>query len=267
MNSIGIQIVGIMLVKNEDLFLRQAAGNVMEFCDRILIADHQSTDGTFEIAQELALSSPKIEAHRIRDPRESNDMLQPLVSTPTWVLGVDGDELYDVAGLAKTRAALAAGQWREWWVVFGNVLNCSELDPERRIARGWLAPPCRSMTKLYNFAAVQRLDPDSTQRLMGRHDVFVPGYSAGLRHEIYKTTAWDDAEFRCLHTCFLPRSSRQPEGQAARENITELRKHSPLAFLRRIVARLAGRGAESQWKYEKYRRGDLVTVDASPFFP
>jgi len=261
------QIIGIMLVHNEDRFLRRAAANVLDFCDRILIAEHHSTDETWEIAQDLVRQSPKVEAHRIQDARESNEMLQPFAGTPTWVLGVDGDELYDVAGLRKTRDELMRGIWDRWWVIFGNVLNCAELDETAKRASGWMAPPCRSMTKLYNFAAVERLDPDAKQRLMGRNDVFRDGYHAGLRNEIYKSLSWDEASFRCLHTCFLPRSSSQTASHAGRENLTELGKHSPLAWLRRGWARLQGRGAESQYKNEKYRRGPLVTIDASPFFP
>jgi hypothetical protein len=261
------QIVGIMLVHNEDRFLRRAATNVLDFCDRILIAEHGSTDGTWEIARDLAAQHPKIEAHRIRHAPESNEMLQPFVGTRTWVLGVDGDELYDVEGLRRTREEITRGTWDQWWVVFGNVLNCVELDETSRQARGWLAPPCRSMTKLYNFAAVRSLDPVAKQRLMGRHDVFNEGYHSGLRHEIYKTLSWDEATFRCLHTCFLQRSSSQAADPRGRENLTELGKYSPLAWLRRGWARLQGRSAESRYKTEKYRRGPLVTVDASPFFP
>ncbi len=256
-----------MLVKNEDRFLRRAVLNVLDFCDRILIADHGSTDGTWEIAQELAAISPKVEPHRIRDPRESSEMLQPFAGTKTWVLGVDGDEIYDPAGLAATRAGLARGQWADWWIVFGNVVHCVEIDETRKTATGFLTPPCRSMTKLYNFAAVQRLDPDSPQRLMGRHNLFTPGFDATRRHEIYKSTAWDEAQFRCLHACFLQRSSTQPPQQRGRENLTELRKRSPLAWLRRGAAWLTGGAAESQWKDERYRRGPLVTVDAASFFP
>src|SRR3954468_17260039 len=65
-----MQVVGIMLVRNEDRFLRRSALNILEFCDRILIADHQSQDGTAEICAELAAISPKFEVYRIRDPRE-----------------------------------------------------------------------------------------------------------------------------------------------------------------------------------------------------
>ncbi|MGV3531521.1 MAG: glycosyltransferase family 2 protein [Chthoniobacteraceae bacterium] len=260
------QFIGIMLVHNEDRFLRRAASNVLGFCDRILIADHRSDDATWDIAQDLVQEhAGRIEAHQIQDPRESSEMLQPFAGTPTWVLGVDGDEFYDVEGLARTRRKLEAGMWKEWWVVFGNVVNCVEIDETSRTARGYLAPPCRSMTKLYNFAAVTRLDPDSPQRLMGRNNVFAPGYHEGLRHEVYKQVSWEEASFRCLHACFLPRSSRQTGDPRGRENITEMRKHSPLIWLRRQWARAIGRSAESQWKMEKYSRGPLVTVDATPF--
>ncbi len=261
------RIIGILLVRNEDRFLRRVVANILGFCDRVLIADHHSTDGTFEVAQELALESTKVEPHRISHPRESSEMLEPFANTPTWVLGVDGDEIYDPSGLADVRTALAAGLWQDSWVVFGNVLNCVEIDERAKTARGYLAPPCRSMTKLYNFAALHQLDPDSPQRLMGLNNDFNPGFNASQRLEIYKTLAWSEARFRCLHACFLPRSSRDTSGFSARENITELRRFSPAAWLRRAAARVTGRAAASGWKHEKYRRGELVSVDATSFFP
>ncbi len=255
------QIVAIMLVQNEDQFLRRAALNILDFCDRILIADHQSQDGTPEICEELARTSSKFEIYRIRDPRESHEMLVPLTNTRTWVFGVDGDEIYDPSGLVKVRARLLAGEWDQWWTVFGNVLNCDSLDESARTASGWMAPPCRSMTKLYNFAAVERLDPATKHRLHGRHDVFNPGWSASARHELYKTTPWEDAEFRCLHTCWLPRSSR--DTNPSRRNVTE--SLGLINRLKTLAARLTGRTAESDYKMEKYRRGEHVTVDAECF--
>ncbi len=261
------QIIGIMLVRNEDRFLARAARNVLPFCDRLLIADHGSQDATPEICAELARGSKKVTAHRIRDPRESQEMLAPFAGTATWVLGVDGDEIYDPAGLALVRADLQRGLWAEWWTVFGNVLNCAKLDEANGVARGWLAPPCRSMTKLYNFAAIDRLDVGAPQRLMGRGEQFRPGFDAGRRLEIYKTLAWEEARFRCLHACFLPRSSRDENAATGRENITERRRHSLLGWARRGWARLRGRAAPSHYKLEKYRRGPLVEVDAVPFFP
>jgi hypothetical protein len=260
-----MQIVGIMLVRNEDQFLRRAALNVLSFCDRILIADHQSQDRTPEICEELAAMSSKFEVYRIRDPRESHEMLVPLVNTRTWVFGVDGDEVYDPAGLARVRKRLEAGEWDKWWVVFGNVLNCDLFDLEKKQAGGWLAPPCRSMTKLYNFAAVERLDPTTKHRLHGRNNAFNPAWDpARSRYELYKETSWEAAEFRCLHTCWMPRSSRETTN-GARRNVTESlgwRNH-----LRVLVSRILGQAPESEYKREKYRRGEYVTVDAAAFLP
>ena len=260
-----MQIVGIMLVRNEDQFLRRAALNILGFCDRILIADHQSQDRTPEICEELAATSSKFEVYRIRDPRESHEMLVPLVNTRTWIFGVDGDELYDPAGLMRVRRRLQAGEWNKWWVVFGNVLNCDVLDVGKKQAGGWLAPPCRSMTKLYNFAAVERLDPATKHRLHGRHNAFNPEWDpARSRYELYKETSWEAAEFRCLHTCWMPRSSREATN-GARRNVTE-----SLGWrnrLRALVSRILGQTQESEYKREKYQRGEYVTVDAEPFLP
>jgi hypothetical protein len=261
------RIVAIMLVRNEDQFLRRAVLNIVDFCDEILIADHASGDGTPEIIAELARAHPKIRAWSIRHPRESNELLQSFVNTPTWIFAVDGDELYDPHGLRSFRGELCAGRFDEWWTVFGNVLNCVELEPGHSRARGYLAPPCRSMTKLYNFRMLRELDSTAPQRLHSHkgRDLFHPGFEASLRLELYKTTTWEAATFRCLHACFLPRSSREPASNVARENVSE--SLQPARRLRQLVARLFGRSRGSDYKRDKYMRGPLVSVDATPFFP
>jgi hypothetical protein len=239
---------------------------VQEFCDEIHVADHSSTDRTPEVLGALAAKDPKIRVHRIREPRESNALLLPYVSTPTWIFGVDGDEIYDPAGLVRFRTELLAGRFDEWWVVFGNVHNCVELDAARTQARGYLAPPCRSMTKLYNFRMLRELDATAPQRLHSHkgRDVFHAGFDASRRLELYKTTAWEEATFRCLHACFLPRSSHDA-GTVARENVSE--SLQPMRRLKRVIARLFGWARDSDYKRDKYCRGPLVTVDARPFFP
>ncbi|MCX6064161.1 MAG: hypothetical protein NT121_00150, partial [Chloroflexi bacterium] len=48
------KIVGIVLIKNEDLHVERVIRNIAGFCDRIIIADNQSEDHTFEIVNNLA---------------------------------------------------------------------------------------------------------------------------------------------------------------------------------------------------------------------
>ena len=261
------RIVAIVLVRNEDRFLHRAITNVTAFCDEILIADHRSTDGTWEVAQELARVHSHVRPHRIQDARESTEMIAPFAGTATWLFGVDGDEIYDPAGLGRLRTQLFAGKFDPWWVVFGNVLNCTELEPARGFARGYLAPPCRSMTKLYNFRMVRQLDPSAPQRLHSHkgRDVFHEGFHALLRYELYKETAWEEAVFRCLHTCFLPRSSNEASAAAARENVSE--SLQPMRRLKRFARQMLGMKSSSDYKRAKYMRGLEVTVDTTPFFP
>ena len=259
-------IVGIFLVRDEDVFLAWAVRNVLEFCDRILIADNFSRDRTWEIAAELARRHPTIECHRVRRPGDSHALVQPYAGTRTWVFGVDGDEIYDPEGLRKFRHDLLSGMHDSWWVVFGNVLNCTALDRDRGEAVGYLAPPCRSMTKLFNFAAIDRWDGPCVERMLGGTPVFRPGFDASLRLNLHEQQSWDVASFRCLHTCFLPRSSRDRRGRA-RPNPVELESRGllgrvGLGFLRRRPA-----GAPDSWKAAKYMRGEVVTKDISTFGP
>lgn len=41
-------IIGIVLVKNEDLFIDGVLTNILDFCDEIIVADNLSKDGTQE---------------------------------------------------------------------------------------------------------------------------------------------------------------------------------------------------------------------------
>src|SRR5579862_4203870 len=109
------QIIGIMLVRNEDIFVEQAVRNAIDFCDQFIIADHQSTDETYAIATRLAAEFPKIRLRRIDRASQSHDMAREYENTPTWLFAVDGDELYDPEGLRAMREELISGAYDAWW--------------------------------------------------------------------------------------------------------------------------------------------------------
>jgi glycosyltransferase involved in cell wall biosynthesis len=261
------QIIGVVLVRNEDLHVRQAVENIAHFCDRILLADHGSTDGTPEILRQLATAHSHVSSHRIASPRESHDLIAGFAGTDTWVFGVDGDELYDPAGLARLRPRLFAGEFDDWWMVFGNVLNCDAVDPVRKTAAGWLAPPCRSITKLYNFRIIESWTGDTPERLHGGRIVFHPGHDASARLDLHEQIPWADSPLRCLHTCFVARSSADAAAPLVRENIMDVHAGGILRKLRRGWKIARGMPLESGWKKSRYRRGEHVTIDAGAFFP
>jgi hypothetical protein len=259
------KIVGVVLVRNDDLYVEQAIRNVAEFCDRILAFDHVSTDGTWDVLQNLSAEYDHLDATRTPRAGDSHKALDRYAGSRTWVFGVDGDELYDPARLHDFRDELLGGAFDHTFKVASNVLNCVELDPERKTATGYPSPPSRSITKLYNYAAIDAWSGDGSERLHGGRIAFRPGYDESSVDNIGERLSWSETPLRCLHLCFLRRSSTDDEPEI-RPILMEsgLQDRSWRGALKR---RLLGRRPphESVWKREKYMRGDLLTVDASPF--
>ena len=271
-----MRVVGAVLVRNEDVFVEQAVRNVAGFCDRIYAVDHVSTDGTWEILQELAREYDHLDVRRARHARVSHEVLEPYVGTDTWVLRVDGDELYDPAGLEAMRSALRAGEHRAAFRVLGNVLHTMELDEEAGTASGYLSPPSRPISALYNLGTLDSWT-ECPERLHAGTPVFRAGYDWQSVEPLYERFSWDESPLRCLHTCFLRRSSLDGEA-VLRHNLGELGAYRRGALgtaeraVRRVARRPAGdarqvalRATGSSWKVEKYRRGKRVTVEAAPF--
>ena len=262
------QIVGISLVRNEDIFIAQAITNVAEFCDKIIVLDNLSTDNTWHEIQTLRRKYPHIEAHRINDYRKSHSYISGYAGSDAWILGVDGDEVYDPTGLARFRKRLLAGHFDDQWALFGNVVNCVELDAKRKKATGYLSPPSRSMTKLFNFSALESW-PGPCERLHGGEKHFRAGFSETQRLALNEHNAWDKSFFRCLHLCFIQRSTKEKKGAMSRLQPDE--KPQWLKRLDRLgIGRLFSGVIEndrSPWKDSKYRRGKMQTVDARMFFP
>lgn len=266
------RIVGIVLVRNEDRFVRRVVENITGFCDRIILADNASTDGTAAILRELAAADPgRREYHRLARPEQSHGLIADLAGTQTWVFGADGDEVYDPVRLQMFRSRILAGEFSAFWMVMGNVLNCTRLDFDAGgsagRAEGYLSPPSRSITKLYNFAAIDRWDGPTPERLHGGSITFRPGFSAEMKHLLHETAPWEASPLRCLHLCFLRRSSAEPEGASVRDNIMELREARGFSRIWRWARRGLGRAASTSWKHDRYRRGALTEVDTEPFFP
>ena len=261
-----MQVVAVVLVHDEDIYVERVIRNVAEFCDRIHVADHASTDRTWEIVSGLSRELDHVSAVRVKHAARSHDLVQPYVGTDTWVLSPDGDEIFDAAGLARLRGELEAGAYDEFFRLFPAMLHCVGLDAAELTATGYLAPPARSGPKLFNFSVLRSWDRVYRERLHEGEPAFRDGWSwesvlsLGDRHE------WDENPFRCLHACFLRRSSLD-DGAAehVRLNIGEADtyRRDLVGRARQALSRRGERGAS--WKLEKYRRGPIVTKDASPF--
>ena len=259
-----MRIVGITLVRDEDLYVEQAVRNVFDFCDEVIVLEHRSIDRTPEILERLADDEPKLRVHRIDDPRDSHDFVAGYAGEPVWVAGFDGDQLFDPIGLAGLRPRLLDGELDAFWSVVGRGFNCLEVDPAAGAARGYHAPPSRATPKLFNFAAIDAWEGPTRERLHGGTIRFRPGFGPESRSDDLQRLPWEETPLRWLHLCFVRRSSQRPE--TTRLNPAEAAgRREPRERLRRAAARLLGR-PEGQGKVEAYSRGPVASVDARPFF-
>jgi glycosyl transferase family 2 len=267
------RIIGSVLVRNEDLFVERAIRNVVEFCDRIHVVDHVSTDHTWDVLCSLAREFDHLEVRRSRNSADAHRLLAAYAGSETWVIGVDGDELFDPQGLARLRAELLAGAHADVFRVKAHVLNADEVDEAGGAAWGWLAPPSRPITKLFNFGAVEAW-PDSPEPLQTGQVAFTEGYEWESRRDLAEGTSWDTDPLRCLHVCFVRRSSLDTDS-TSRKNLDESREFDRglIGTFKRLVRKpprathiveLERQGKD--WKREWYARGERVRIDARPFF-
>ena len=116
---------------------------------------------------------------------------------------------------------------------------------------------------LYNFGPLSAWEGRPPERLMGDGARFARKVeeTRWLRDE----HPWDEAPMRCLHVCFLRRSSRQPARERARLSYVERIAGGRREKLRRQLREQVGRPEESWWKLNKYAQGDEVTVSVEGF--
>ena len=99
--------------------------------------------------------------------------------TPTWAFGVDGDELYDPAALERPPRGSRRRRPRGRLPAEGPRAELHRARRRATVAKGYLAPPSRPVTKLFNMAAVEQLDrmPRAAPRRRGG---VPPGIRLGL---------------------------------------------------------------------------------------
>ena len=189
--------IGQHLVRNEDVFVEQAIRNVAEFCDVIHVVDHVSDDRTSKIVRALAGEFDHIDARRSRNSAVAHRLLEPYSGTSTWVLGVDGDELYDPAGLARLRIDLELGALTPTPSGSRHMSSTVTTEPRRGHGVGLATPPpARPVTKLFNFDAIESWRGSVTHSRAARSS------SAGLLvGDAMRSREGYELEYRPLAVC------------------------------------------------------------------
>ncbi len=263
------RIFGLMLVRNDDRFVACALRNMLPLCDEVLVQLHDPQDHTAEevrrVQQEAHACPIRVEA--IAGPEHSHQAIEELAGTDTWIFAVDGDEIYDPAGLRRLREELLSGSYDAYWQLFGHVLHVQDWNPEQQEVDGFPCPPARPMTKLYNFSRLQSWTGCS-ERLHGGTPVYLDGVDPEQdRYLFYKHGPMQESPFRCLHLVFLKRSSLKLSGRH-RPTPTETWQREQLGPWGRLKFRvyqewrvLRGRSG----KDNAYRQGRPEKWDTRPF--
>ena len=98
--------------------------------------------------------------------------------------------------------------------------------------------------------------------------VFRPGYDRESIGVLSDRHTWEESPLRCLHVCFLRRSSLDPPAAAGHGRLSPIELGGKRRTrLTSLVDQLRRTPPASPWKDEKYRQGELVTKDAGPFLP
>lgn len=260
------RIVGIALLRNEEYLTCWSLANAAEFCDELLVVENQSTDRTLEKVEALRVHFPHIVLHRAEDPNQSHRYIESYAGEDVWVFGVDGDEIYDREGLARLRPRILAGEFDAWWRVAGHMLHATRLDLDGACGTGYATPATPSVTKLYNFSALNSWRQPNRERLHGQNMEFRNGWSRDRVLELHREEPWEGCDFRALHLCFFPRTSVDRVAPIRRPNPSEIRVGAlgrAHIFLKNFLANPFSRDAS--YKTRRYRRGSLVERDISAF--
>lgn len=251
------RIIGVVLVHNEEFYIRSAIENILPSCDEVLIMNHGSKDRTPVILEEIATGSEKVTVREVSTPAESHSLIEGFSGQKCWVFGVDGDEIYDPERLQVFFDSLRSGMYSEFFQIRGNVLHCAEVN--EGTYEGYLAPPSRAMNKLYNFSMLESWT-GGFERLHGGTQVFREGCAADQVKCIHEDHDFDESPFRCLHLVFLRRSSMERPGAGPRLNIAD---QLSMTFFRRVrvrIGRWLGRSVVSDAKFRNYSLGGRVKI-------
>lgn len=264
------KIIGICQIQNEDVFIGQVLKNIVDFCDVVLVADHLSTDRTAEIVTRLSHDYTNIQYFKIKHPSEAHDMVRVYANTATWVFPVDGDELYDPFALSRLKKQLFRGEFDEYRQIYGHSMHCVSIDINNHTAKGYMSPPCRTVTKLYNFNAIVDWVGPCSEKCLGGSIIFKPGYSGQSNLRIIDQFDWNESPFRLLHACFVKRSSKDKllddtKSIGGRLNPYEIHVSTIFEKIKISLKKNLKFNAPSLYKKEMYMRGPVVEMDISEF--
>ncbi len=102
-----MNVIGMLRVKNEARWIARAVRSIQPLCDRVVVFDDGSTDGTPDIARDLNAYVWHQGCDGCDEARDKNFMLELAIGyRADWVLMIDGDEELTAASVPILQQAL-----------------------------------------------------------------------------------------------------------------------------------------------------------------
>lgn len=260
------EIIGLCVIQNEDIHIRYVFDNILDFCDKIIILDNLSTDGTLSICQSYVTRYPdKFVLKTIEDTRDTLSFIQEYVGKDYWLFVVDGDEIYDPSGLKQLKETLVAGSYSSYSEIRGYFLHVFDLKLSKKRAVGYMGPPSKEVTKLINLSVMKRWKADGVRTLIHPSPTYIDRYQARAKF-LYRKKSWEDCILRCLHVRFLRRSFQEKDSSKKNLRYFGIRLNPSEKHSRKTKQKM--REYKKMLNYrEKFRVGEPVKVNVSSFFP
>jgi len=247
-------IHALSVVKNEDLHIKHAVSNVLEFADTVTVVDNGSTDGTLDILRGFGTAITLCRQPHL--PLVHREHIEQWAGKNVWLFGFDGDEIYDPAGLLEIRQRLRAGEFDDFWQVRGRFFHITEIAGSR--AKGYHAPPSRNPTKFFNFSKLESWLGDGFRAwFLSKGRIYRPGVRGSQSH-LFAEMPWDETPLRCIHKRHCQRSSQEPvKTRGCRLGMEDAMGRG---------SRKDRGGKDDKSIRLTYRVGDISEIDITPFF-
>jgi len=92
------EVLGLMRIKNESQSIRESIESQLPICDRVLVLDDHSTDGTQDIVRSFGDRCVLVDSQfdGVSEGRDKRFLLAYAIAVnPAWVLWIDGDEVLE----------------------------------------------------------------------------------------------------------------------------------------------------------------------------
>lgn len=254
-----MRVVAFVLAHNQDLWIEHVIRSVVNSVDELVVLHHASTDRTAEKIEQAIHSHSHARAVVFPDLSEGHSHVSPYAGGDWWAWQIDGDELYDSAGLHRLAQQCRDGHFDDIWRIHGRYIHALEYKTEEVEFRGHLHPPDKKCgANFYNLSHLERWPCDRKRVAFMSHGMaWKRGRTPGARDTKNQKCDWANSLMRCVHLRFLQQSSIEPDHEVGN-------RLSPQQVLGWGL-NAKETGGKSVNMRNSYREGPIVTVDAAPF--